>query len=208
MLVNWVWLPLVKACKIRKSLPTIIIIAAIIISGVFSGFCFGVNYGWVTFKPQVQIVDRPVEVEKIIEKEVPVEIEKIVEKQVPVEIEKIVEKEVKVTVEVPVALKPFGSLEELRAWLGDEGFYTVFGDNGYLKCDGQALSLQNKAMQDGYIMYFQAIYPDVYNSLFHNMKISYGDNGGLHAINAVIIEKNFYYIEPQTREVALGGYLN
>lgn len=201
---------MVRACKIRKLLPKIIIIAAIIISGGFSGFCFGVNYGWTTFKPQVQIVEKPVEVDKIIEKEVRVEVEKIVEKEVkvPVEVEKIVEKEVKVTVEVPVALKPFGSLEELRAWLGDEGFYIVFGDEGYLKCDGQALRLQNKAMEDGYIMYFQAIYPDIYNSLFHDMKITYGDNGGLHAINAVIIEKDFYYIEPQTREVALGGYLN
>ncbi|MDE6276458.1 MAG: hypothetical protein K2M75_08000 [Clostridia bacterium] len=57
-------------------------------------------------QPQVQIIEKEVPVEKIVEKviEVPVEVEKIVEKEVkvevPVEVEKIVEKEVKV--EVPV----------------------------------------------------------------------------------------------------------
>lgn len=199
---------MVKACKMKRTLPAIIIIAVIIFLGGLSGFCFGVNYGWVTFNPQIQIVERPVEVDKIIEREVLVEVEKVVEKEVPVEVEKIVEKEVEVTVEVPIALKQFGSLEELRAWLGDEGTYLIFGDIGYFKCDGQALWLQNKAMKDGYIMYFQAIYPNVYNPLFHHMQIPYGANNGLHAINAVIIEKEFYYIEPQTREVALGGHLN
>jgi hypothetical protein len=199
---------LVRDCKTKRTLPTIIIIVLIILLGGLSGFCFGVNYGWTTFKPQIQIVERLVEVDKIVEREVLVEVEKVVEKEVPVEVEKIVEKEVEVTVEVPIALKQFGSLEELRTWLGDEGTYMVFGDTGFLKCDGNTLWLQNKAMEDGYMMYFQAIYPNIYNPLFHDMQISYGLNNGLHAINAVIIGREFYYIEPQTREVALGGHLN
>ena len=63
-------------------------------------------------------------------------------------------------------------------------------------------------MDEGYAMNFQAIYPNVYNSFFHAMRITYGDNQGLHAINSVIIGKEFYYIEPQTREMVLGGRLN
>ncbi|MDE7191738.1 MAG: hypothetical protein K2O35_04660, partial [Clostridia bacterium] len=61
-------------------------------------------------QPQVveKVVEVPVEVEKIVEKEVPVEVEKIVEKEVRVEVpvekvvEKVVEKEVKVEVTAPV----------------------------------------------------------------------------------------------------------
>ncbi len=44
--------------------------------------------------PEVQVIEKIVEVEKIVEKEVPIEVEKIIEKrvEVPVEVEKIVEK--------------------------------------------------------------------------------------------------------------------
>jgi len=179
----------------KKGYLALIVIVLVALSAL-SGFCFGIDYGYATFEPQIQMLEVPVE--KI------VEVEKEIEKIVEVEKEIIIKVPVIEEVKVPVVLNQFSSLEELRVWLGEEGIYFVSDNNGgTLKCDGVALFLQNKAMQDGYMMSFQAIYPNVYNSLFRRMRIN-----ELHAINSVIIGKKLYYIEPQTREVALGGFLN
>ncbi|MDE7192108.1 MAG: hypothetical protein K2O35_06550, partial [Clostridia bacterium] len=83
-------------------------------------------------EPQIveKVVEVPVEVEKIVEKEVPVEVEKIVEKEVRVEVpvekvvEKVVEKEVKVKVTAPAKPKvekaPRLTLDEAYALLSKE----------------------------------------------------------------------------------------
>ncbi|KKN11735.1 hypothetical protein LCGC14_1023630 [marine sediment metagenome] len=133
--------------------------------------------------PVVEYVETPVYIEKIVE--VVVEVEKIVE------IEKIAE--------VPIELRDFESLEELREWVG-EGRFFLFGDTD---CDDYALYLQKKGMKDGYLINFEAILPDEYNGLFEKMEID-----ELHAINLVIIDNAVYYIEPQTREIVLRGYLD
>ncbi|MDE7191724.1 MAG: hypothetical protein K2O35_04590, partial [Clostridia bacterium] len=83
-------------------------------------------------EPQIveKVVEVPVEVEKIVEKEVPVEVEKIVEKEVRVEVpvekvvEKVVEKEVKVKVTASAKPKvekaPRLTLDEAYALLSKE----------------------------------------------------------------------------------------
>jgi len=77
-----------------------------------------------------KVVEVPVEVEKIVEKEVPVEVEKIIEKEVRVEVpvekvvEKVVEKEVKVEAAAPAKPKaekaPRLTLDEAYALLSKE----------------------------------------------------------------------------------------
>ncbi len=64
--------------------------------------------------PEVQVIEKIVEVEKIVEKEVPIEVEKIIEKrvEVPVEIEKIVEKVVEKVVVDETRVKELETLLE------------------------------------------------------------------------------------------------
>lgn len=132
-----------------------------------------------------------------------VEVEKPVTEYVYVRdviyIERIVEVEKIVEVEVPIELKNFNNVEELREWLGEEVHFILFGDTD---CDDYALWLQNKGMKDGYLVNYEAIMPDEYNEFFKKRV------DGLHTINSVIIGNEFYYIEPQTREIVLRGYLD
>ena len=120
------------------------------------------------------------------------------------EVEKVVEREVEVIVEVPIELRDFESVEELREWLGEECHFIIFGakDKVY-DCDNHSLWLQKKGLKDGYLVNYEAIMPDEYNKYFKNMEID-----GLHAINSVIIGNDFYYIEPQTREIVWRGSLD
>ncbi len=85
--------------QIRKSLVTVIVVSVSLVL-VSIGVCLFTIFGGVHYCTPVEI---PVEVEKIVEKTV--EVEKIVE--VPVEVEKIVEKTVEVEkiVEVPVEVE-------------------------------------------------------------------------------------------------------
>ena len=129
--------------------------------------------------PQIEYVEKPIYIERIVEIEV----------EVPIE----------VLIEVPIELRDFGSAEELREWLG-EGRLFLFGDTD---CDDYALYLQKKGLKDGYLINFETILPDEYNKLFEKMEIK-----ELHAINLVIIDNAVYYIEPQTREIVLRGYLD
>ena len=133
--------------------------------------------------PVVEYVETPVYIE----------VERVVE------VEKVVEVETVIEVETPIELRDFESLAELREWLG-EGRFILFGDTD---CDDYALYLQKTGLGDGYLINFEAILPDEYNGLFEKMEISQ-----LHAINLVIIDNAVYYIEPQTREIVLRGYLD
>ncbi len=142
-----------------------------------------------------------IEVEKTVYADKPIYIEQIVERVV--EVEKIVEVErvVEITIEVPMELKSFGNVTALREWLGEEGRFVLLGKNK--DCDDYALWLQNKGLKDGYLISIEAIFPDEYNKLFTRMEINEP-----HLMNSVIIGNEYWYIEPQTREIILSGYLD
>jgi len=67
------------------------------------------------------------------------------------------------------------------------------------------LGLQRKALADGYVMSFQIIEPDKYNSIFESSKLP---PNSLHAINLVLIGNSAYYIEPQTGEIVFAANLD
>jgi len=167
-----------RGCGFRRVLLIIGILTLV--------FCAGGYLGQATFEPQVIIEHKTLTIYQVIEKVVP--IEKV-----------IVER-----VEVPVKLRDFETLEKLEQWLEETGIRVQFGGNLF-DCDNYALGLQQKAINDGYLMSFEAIRADEYNKLFKANKLTPGE---LHAINSVIIGNDVYYIEPQTREVVLVGHLD
>ncbi len=112
-------------------------------------------------------------------------------------------------VEMPIKLHNFNSLTELKQWVLEVNTTTT---TVYLQrpdvtvdCDDFALTLQRKALADGYVMSFQIIASSEYNNLFKNGKIS-GD--ALHVINLAVIGNNAYYVEPQTGEVVFAAQLD
>ncbi len=111
-----------------------------------------------------------------------------------IEIERIVETKVETVVIQPV--RHFESLNELESWLS--GVIIVsWGD-----CDDYALIMQELALSQGYIISFEVIYPDEYNPLFETQLDK------PHAMNLAVIGNEIYYIEPQTMEIVLRGYLD
>ena len=129
----------------------------------------------------VQYVDRPVTVVKYIER---------------------VER-------VPVALRNFNDIEELKRWLVevDKNTATIYFQQPDAKvdCDDYALALQHKALADGYMMSFEVIGRSEYNALFKAKSLL---SQSIHAINLAIIGNDVYYIEPQTDEVVLATHLD
>ena len=102
---------------------------------------------------------------------------------------------------VPVELRDFSELNELKQWLEDKKNVTTVrfqSPNVTVDCDDYALEMQHKALADGYIMSFEIIGESEYNALF---KTPLPPSQSLHAINLVIIGNDVYYIEPQTDEV-------
>ena len=109
---------------------------------------------------------------------------------------------------VPVELCNFTDLEELKQWMeGRKNVTTVRfqSANTLLDCDDYALELQQEALTDGYVMSFQIIEPDKYNSLFEGSKLP---PNILHAINLVLIGNTAYYVEPQTGEIVFAACLD
>ena len=110
---------------------------------------------------------------------------------------------------VPVELRNFGNLEELKRWLvrASTNITTIYFEQPdvTIDCDDFALALQRKALEDGYMMSFQIIESSKYNSLFKSSKMP---PDTLHAINLAIVGNNAYYIEPQTGEVAFVVHLD
>lgn len=140
-----------------------------------------------------EFVEIPVEVERIVTVTVTEYVTTI--KEVPVEVEK--------TISLPVELRQFESPEELRDWLGEEGKQYLLLPPGVEDiCWYYALALQERARKAGYDIFFQTAWPEVYNSFFSLMAIDTA-----HALNATIIKGQVYFIEPQTNEIALAGWL-
>lgn len=110
---------------------------------------------------------------------------------------------------IPVELRNFNSLEELKQWLAAVAMNitTIFFQrpDAPVDCDDYALDLQRKALADGYILSFQIISRSEYNAVFQG-ELPPGQS--LHAINLAIIGNNVYYIEPQTGEITFVIYLD
>jgi len=110
---------------------------------------------------------------------------------------------------VPIELRNFSDLEELKQWLADvnTNTTTIYFEHPDITvdCDDFALVLQRKALEDGYLMSFQIIEPGKYNSLFESGKMPLNT---LHAINLVVIGNNAYFIEPQTGEIVFAAQLD
>ncbi len=109
---------------------------------------------------------------------------------------------------VPVELRNFSDLGELKQWLEDEMNVTAIRfqlSNTEVDCDDYSLEMQNRALADGYIISFELIGRSEYNALF-STKLP--PSQSLHAINLAIIGNDVYYIEPQTGEVAFAAHLD
>ncbi len=110
---------------------------------------------------------------------------------------------------IPVELRNYKDLEELKQWLVEVNTNrtTIYFQQPdvTIDCDDFALALQQKALADGYVMSFQIIEPTEYNSRFKSGKMP-ADT--LHAINLAIIGNDAYYIEPQTGEVVFAAHLD
>ncbi len=110
---------------------------------------------------------------------------------------------------VPIKLRNFSDLEELKHWLADvnTNTTTIYFERPDITvdCDDFALVLQRKALEDGYLMSFQIIETGKYNSLFESGKMPLNT---LHAINLVVIGNNAYFIEPQTGEIVFAAQLD
>jgi len=110
--------------------------------------------------------------------------------------------------EIPVELRHFSDLEELKQWLQDKRNVATVrfqSPNATVDCDDYALELQHEALADGYIMSFEIIGDSEYNALF---KTPLPPSQSLHAINLAIIGNDVYYIEPQTYEVVFVVHLD
>jgi len=110
---------------------------------------------------------------------------------------------------VPMELRNYNGLEELKQWLVEvnTNTTTIYFErpDAVVDCDDFALALQRKALADGYMMSFQIIETNRYNSLFESSKMP---PNSLHAINLVVIGNNAYYIEPQTGEIVFAAQLD
>ncbi len=118
-------------------------------------------------------------------------------------------KNVEYVQKIPVELRDFNDLEELKQWLVavEMNTSTVYfqSADAAIDCDDYALDLQRKALADGYIMSFEVIARSEYNPLF---KSDLPPGQSLHAVNLAIIGNNVYYIEPQTDEIVFAVRLD
>ena len=161
-------------------------------------FYIGASIGQATFEPQtILVTETRVEYQPVVRTMI-----QYVDKPVPmVEYIERVEK-------VPVELRNFSDLEELKQWLEDKMNITTMHfqlPDTEVDCDDYPLGMQHKALADGYIMSFEVIGRNEYNALFKN-KLPHSQT--LHAINLAIIGNDAYYIEPQTGAVAFAVHLD
>lgn len=157
------------------------------------------SIGQATIKPQTITVTEPVVKCRLIETHTVQYVEE------PVTVVEYVER----TQKIPVELRDFSDIEELKQWLAEVDMNTTtiyFQSPGVtIDCDDYALDMQHKALTDGYIMSFEVIGGSEYNALFNT---SLPTNQSLHAINLAMIGNSAYYIEPQTGEVAFAVHLD
>ena len=173
-------------------------------------FCSGGYVGQKYYQPKVITEYEVVTVDRIVEKTVYTPIERVIETIVYEPVEKIVyeqvEKPVVKEVEVSRPLLHFENINNFEQWLSNVnliaiGFNVIDPSNNDVTefdCDDYARRLQDKALEDGYIISFEVIRFSEYNSLFKEKKLPFG---AIHAINSAIIGNDVYYIEPQTKEI-------
>lgn len=114
--------------------------------------------------------------------------------EVPIEVEVPVE----VIREVPVKLRWFESIEELKTWLGQidklpislkpnpDGVTQLWG-----ACEDVAIFLQDRAEEDGYKMSIEMLGESEYFKWYGERL----DEGQLHAINSAIIGNEVWFID-------------
>lgn len=162
-------------------------------------FCAGVYLHPVAFEPQTTTVIGPTVECQLVESHTVQYVDR------PVAVANNVER----IQRIPVELRNFNDLEELKQWLAAvaTNTTTIFFQlpDATVDCDDYALGLQRKALADGYILSFQVTSRSEYNAVFQG-KLPLGQS--LHAINLAIIGNDVYYIEPQTGEVAFTIYLD
>lgn len=108
----------------------------------------------------------------------------------------------------PVYARNFNDLAELQRWLDEQKnvvtlYFQYPGDK--VDCDDYASALQRAGLEDGYLVSFQIIDADKYNSLFKNSLIPVGS---IHALNLAIAGNGAYLIEPQTGEVVFTAHID
>lgn len=157
------------------------------------------SIGQATIKPQTITVIEPSVKYRLVERHTVQYVEK------PVTVVKYIERIQK----VPVELRNFSDIGELKQWLVavDTNTTTVYFQlpDAPVDCDDYALALQSKALTNGYILSFEIISRSEYKAVFKSQLPS---GQSLHAINLAIIGNSAYYIEPQTGEVAFAVYLD
>ena len=130
--------------------------------------------------------------------------------QEPVIKEVVVTKIVEVVKEVPVKLRHFESVQELKDWLkqvpmrlhlkaNSEGVIELQG-----VCEDVAIDLQDRAIEDGYKMSIEALDRGQY----HKWYGEWLEKDRLHAINSVVIGNEFWFIDFLADKVWLGAYLD
>ena len=171
----------------------------IVVVSVFIGYLIGSNH----MPPEVVAVPEPLPA-KIIEVEVPLEIVKEVE----VEVEVI--KEVEVVKEVPIKLRHFESVQELKDWLrqvdgrirlraNSEGIIHLRG-----VCEDVAMCLQDRAIEDGYKMSVEMLSRDEYRKWYGEWL----NEGRMHAVNSAITGNEVWFIDFSSDKVWLAAYLD
>ncbi len=180
--------------KMYTVLTTLFVVAVL---NIF--FSIGVSVGQATIKPQTITVTEPVVKCQLIETHAVQYVEK------PVTVVRFIER----TQKVPVELRNFSDIGELKQWLVAVDMNTIttyFQPPGVtIDCDDYALDMQHKALTDGYILSFEIISRSEYKAVFKSQLPS---GQSLHAINLAMIGNSAYYIEPQTGEVAFTVHLD
>jgi len=182
------------------SRETALVFRTLISIGVLSlAFCAGVYLHPVVFESQTTTVIEPTVECLLVESHTVQYVDK------PVTLVNNIER----VQRIPVELRNFNSLEELKQWMAAVAMNTttIFFQlpDAPVDCDDYALDLQRKALADGYILSFQVISRGEYNAVFQG-ELPPGQS--LHAINLAIIGNSVYYIEPQTGEIAFAIYLD
>jgi len=192
--------------RMRNNIITRVAMTLIVLGILSLVFCIGTQFGQASSglqttgeaSPNINTSISPTVQSRVIETHTVEYVEK------PVTVVEYIER----VKRVPIELRNFNTLEELEQWMeGRQNVTTIRlqSDDILVDCDDYALELQQKAIVDGYVMSFQIIDSDKYNSLFESSKLP-PDN--LHAINLVIIRNTAHYIEPQTGEVVFAAQLD
>lgn len=189
----------------RNNVATGAAITVIVIGLLVLAFCIGARFAQSTYEPQTTVDTNtnintafgPTVESRVIATHTIEYVEK------PVIEVKYVER----VTSVPVELRNFTDLKELKQWIEGRNKVTTVrfqSAETLVDCDDYAYELQQEALADGYVMSFQIIEPDTYNSLFENKL----PPDTLHAINLVLIGNTAHYIEPQTGEIAFAANLD